>query len=140
MTDVLPTLRKVQVRYTLIHLTYWSAYAAFAGFQTALLLERGFSSGDAGVFAALRCLAGIVSQPLIGGWADRHPKVPLKYVLVACLSLALGITALFYFTHPGFVGTAVIIFLLGALDLNSYPLLNSMAMQFVAVGVDGITA
>lgn len=136
MTEVLPSLRKVQVRYTLIHLTYWSAYAAFAGFQTALLLERGFSSGDAGVFAALRCLAGIVSQPLIGGWADRHPKVPLKYVLATCLSLALGITALFYFTHPGFAGTAAIIFLLGALELNSYPLLNSMAMQFVAVGVD----
>ena len=136
MTAVLPSLRKVQVRYTLIHLAYWSAYAAFAGFQTALLLERGFSSGEAGVFAALRCLAGIVSQPLIGGWADRHPKVPLKYVLVACLSLALGITALFYFTYPGFTGTAVIIFLLGAFELNSYPLLNSMAMQFVAVGVD----
>ena len=133
---ILPTLRKVQVRYTLIHLTYWSAYAAFAGFQTALLLERGFSSGDAGVFAALRCLAGIVSQPLIGGWADRHPKVPLKYVLAVCLSLSLGITVLFYFTHPSFAGTAVIIFLLGALELNSYPLLNSMAMQFVAVGID----
>ena len=136
MTTVLPSLKKVQIRYTLLHLTYWSAYAAFAGFQTALLLERGFSSGDAGVFAALRCLAGIISQPLIGGWADRHPKVPLKYVLVVCLSLALGITALFYVTNPGFLGTAIIIFLLGALELNAYPLLNSLAMQFVAVGVD----
>jgi PPP family 3-phenylpropionic acid transporter len=136
MTTVLPSFKTVQIRYTLLHLTYWSAYAAFAGFQTALLLERGFSSGDAGVFAALRCLAGIISQPLIGGWADRHPKVPLKYVLVVCLSLALGITALFYVTNPGFLGTAIIIFLLGALELNAYPLLNSLAMQFVAVGVD----
>ena len=136
MTNALPSLKTVQIRYTIIHITYWSAYAAFAGFQTALLLERGFSSGDAGVFAALRCLAGIVSQPLIGGWADRHPKVPLKYVLVACLSIALGFTALFYFTSPGFWGTAAIIFLLGAFELNSYPLLNSMAMQFVAAGVD----
>ena len=136
MTTRLPSLKAVQIRYTLLHIAYWSAYAAFAGFQTALLLERGFSSGDAGVFAALRCLAGIVSQPLIGGWADRHPKVPLKYVLAACLVAALGITALFYVVSPGFAGTAVIIFLLGALELNSYPLLNSMAMQFVAVGVE----
>ena len=135
MTTALPSLKTVQMRYTLIHLAYWSAYAAFAGFQTALLLERGFSSGDAGLFAALRCLAGIVSQPLIGGWADRHPKVPLKYVLTVCLSIALAVTALFYFTNPGFVGTAVMIFLLGAFELNSYPLLNSIAMQFVAAGV-----
>lgn len=136
MTTALPSLRKIQVRYTLIHLLYWSAYAAFAGFQTALLLERGFSSGDAGIFAALRCLAGIVSQPLIGGWADRHPRVPLKYLLAVCLSLALGITVLFYFTRPGFVGTAVVLFLLGAFELNSYPLLNSMAMQFINAGIN----
>ena len=136
MTTALPSLKRVQIRYTLLHLAYWSAYAAFAGFQTALLLERGFSSSEAGIFAGLRFLAGIISQPLIGGWADRHPKVPLKYVLVVCLSLALGMTVLFYTTTPGFLGTAVIIFLLGALELNAYPLLNSMAMQFVAVGVD----
>jgi len=136
MTVVLPSVRKIQIRYTLIHLVYWSAYAAFAGFQTALLLERGFSSSDAGMFAALRCLAGIISQPLIGGWADRHPKVPLKYLLTACLSLALAVTILFYFTRPGFVGTAIVLLLLGAFELNSYPLLNSMAMQFINAGVD----
>ena len=105
MTTGLPPLKTVQIRYTLIHLAYWSAYAAFAGFQTALLLERGFSSSDVGLFTALRCLAGIISQPLIGGWADRHPKVPLKYVLVACLAAALGTTVMFYAASPGFVGT-----------------------------------
>lgn len=135
MTTALPPLRTLQIRYTLIQMLYWSAYAALGGFQTALLLERGFSSGEVGVFAALRCLAGIL-VPAIGGWADRHPRIPLKYILCACLTAAMGITLLFYFVHPGFLGTAVILFLLGIVELNIYPLLNSLAVQFINVGLE----
>lgn len=119
MTTALPPLRALQFRYTLIQMLSWAAYAALGGFQTALLLERGFSSGEAGVFAALRCLAGIL-VPTIGGWADRHPRIPLKYILCVCLTVAMGITLLFYFVHPGFLGTAVILFLLGIVELNIY--------------------
>ena len=57
----MPSLRRVNVLYTLVQLTYWAAFAAFAGYQTALLLGRGFSSGAAGVFAATRCLT--VTRP-----------------------------------------------------------------------------
>ena len=50
MSTSMPSLRRVNVLYTLVQLTYWAAFAAFSGYQTALLLGRGFSSGDAGVF------------------------------------------------------------------------------------------
>ncbi|CAN3965119.1 Virus attachment protein p12 family, partial [Dysosmobacter welbionis] len=48
-------------------------------------------SGEAGIFASIRCFAGILAQPLLGGWADRHPEVPIKRLLNACLVLALGV-------------------------------------------------
>ena len=51
-------------------------FAAIVGYQTALLLDRGFSNGEAGLMTAVRCLAGIVCQPLLGGFADRHPGFP----------------------------------------------------------------
>lgn len=135
MTAALPSLRRIQFQYTVIQMLYWAAYGAIAAFQTTLLLGRGFSSGDVGVFIALRCMAGLVVQS-IGGWADRHPRVPLKYILTVCLILAVGITSVFYATRPGFVGTAVLLFLLGALELNVSPLLNSLAMQFINAGTD----
>ena len=136
MNPTLPSLRRVNVLYTLVQLLYWAAFAAFAGYQTALLLGRGFSSGDAGAFAAIRCLAGIVAQPLLGGWADRHPKIPLKCILTVCLTLSLAVNALFYCTRPGFLGTALIFLSLGVLELNAYPLLDSMAVQFINAGLD----
>ena len=132
----LPSLRRLNVSYTLIHLIYWATFAVFSGYQTALLLERGFSSGEAGVFASIRCFAGILAQPLLGGWADRHPEVPIKWLLNGCLVLALGVNAVFYATHPGFWGTVLIFLALGFLELNAYPLIDSMAVQFIAAGLD----
>ncbi len=136
MTDKLPSLRRVNVMYTLVQLAYWSMFAAFAGYQTALLLGRGFTSGQAGVFTAIRCLAGIVAQPLLGGWADRHPSVPLNRLLNGCLAAALAVNVVFYCTRPGFFGTALIFLALGVLELNAYPLLDSMAVQFINAGLD----
>ncbi|WP_295579385.1 MFS transporter [uncultured Oscillibacter sp.] len=132
----LPSLRRVNTLYILVQLFYWAAFAAFAGYQTALLLGRGFSSGEAGVFAAIRCLAGIVAQPLLGGWADRHPRVPLKHLLNGCLAASLAVNLLFYTTRPGFWGTVLIFLALGVLELNAYPLLDSMAVQFINAGLD----
>lgn len=132
----MPSLRRVNVLYTLVQLLYWAAFAAFAGYQTALLLGRGFSSGDAGLFAAVRCMAGIIAQPVLGGWADRHPKIPIKHILNVCLGLGLAVNLVFYCTTPGFWGTALIFLALGVLELNAYPLLDSMAVQFISAGLD----
>ena len=131
-----PSLRRLNVSYTLVHVVYWAMFAIFAGYQTSLLLGRGFTSGEAGIFASIRCFAGILAQPLLGGWADRHPEVPIKRLLNACLVLALGGNVVFYTTRPGFWGTALIFLTLGILELNAYPLLDSMAVQFIAAGVD----
>ena len=136
MNQTLPSLRRLNGMYALLQVAYWAMFASFAGYQTALLLGRGFSSGEAGVFAAIRYLAGIVSQPILGGWADRHPNVPLKRILTVCLAASLAATLAFYWTRPGFFGTALIIAVLGALELNAYPLLDSMAMQFINAGLN----
>ena len=110
-----PSLRRLNVSYTLVHVVYWAMFAIFAGYQTSLLLGRGFTSGEAGIFASIRCFAGILAQPLLGGWADRHPEVPIKRLLNACLVLALGVNVVFYTTRPGFWGTALIFLTLGIL-------------------------
>ena len=40
-----PSLRRLNVSYTLVHVVYWAMFAIFAGYQTSLLLGRGFTSG-----------------------------------------------------------------------------------------------
>lgn len=132
----LPSIRQLNIRYAILQAGYWAMFAAFGGYQTALLLGRGFSSGDAGVFAALRCLSGIVAQPLLGAWADRHPEIPLKLILNVSLLISLAANTVFYCTSPGFAGTALIFLVLGALELSAYPLVDSLAVQYINVGME----
>ena len=131
-----PSLRRLNGCYMLVHLVYWAMFAAFAGYQTALMLGRGFSSGQAGVLVSIRCLAGILGQPLIGSWADRHREVPIKHILNLCLLGSLAVNGILIAARPGFWGTAAIILALGVLELNAYPLLDSMAVQFLNAGLE----
>jgi len=131
-----PPERRVRVLYCLIQMGFWGMLGAFCGYSAAVVQDRGFSSGQAGVFLALGCLAGMVSQPLLGGWADRHPAVPLKRILACLMVPSVALNLIFYFTRPGFFGTALIFLLLGAMETNSFPLLDSMAMQYIDTGVD----
>ena len=51
-----PSLRRLNVSYTLVHVVYWAMFAIFAGYQTSLLLGRGLPAGRRGSlppFAAL---------------------------------------------------------------------------------------
>lgn len=132
----LPSQRRINAIYWLLQMAYWAMFAALGGYQTTLLLSRGFSSGAAGIFASLRCLAGIIFQPILCGWADRHPEVPLKRIFSICLLVSLAVSTVLYLTRPGFAGTALIYIALGALELNAYPLLDSMAVQYLNAGLN----
>ena len=130
------SIKKLNVLYALVQIMYFGAFAAFCGFQTALLLDRGFTSSEAGILAAVRFLAGIIAQPTIGGWLDRHPQVALKRVVTLMLGVGVGVNLIFYCTRLSLPGTALIILLLGILELNLYPLLDSLALQFINAGVE----
>ena len=130
------SLRRLNLLHALVQVMYWAAFAAFSGFQTALFLSRGFSSTQAGILAAVRSLAGIIAQPLIGRWADRHPQVGLRRILTLCLSFGIVLSIAYTYTRPGFLGTILMILALGMVDLNLYPLLDSMAVQFINAGIE----
>ena len=85
-----PSLRRLDWHYIAMQMGFWAMFAAIVAYQTALLLDRGFTNGEAGLMTSVRCLAGIVFQPLLGGFADRHPGVPLKGIVGVSLALSLA--------------------------------------------------
>lgn len=128
--------RRLNLQYIALQIGYWAMCGAICAYQASLLQARGFSPQEIGALVAVRCLAGIVFQPLLGGWADRHPQVPLK--LVVDLSLALSLVVSLIFTLlPGmpFLPTVLVFVVLGGFEISAYPLMDSMAVQFIRVGV-----
>lgn len=127
--------KRIVLCYVLLQASFWGMISSICAYQAAIVLDRGFTTGQAGFFCALCYLASLFTQPVIGSWADRHPSVPIKQLLIVMLLPAVALNLVFYFTRPGFALTALIIFLFGVLETNSYPLIDSMGMQYVNAGV-----
>ena len=131
-----PSFRRLDYHYIVMQAGFWAMFASVVAYQTALLLERGFSNGEAGLMTAVRCLAGIVCQPLLGAFADRYPEIPLKRIVTISLLLSLGAGA-WYWLSPdmGLWETTLVWVVIGGLEVSSYPLMDAMAIQFINDGV-----
>ena len=135
-TTTLPPRGKLNLHYYLLQIGFWGGIGCFTGFQSVIVLDRGFTSADVGVFVAVCNLAGILFQPQLGAWADRHPEIPLKRIFLCCILTALGLNTVFLFTRPGFLLTALFFALMGMAEVNSFTLIDAMAMQFLNAGVE----
>ena len=58
LTERRLSLRRLDYHYIAMQAGFWAMFAAIVAYQTALLLERGFSNSEAGLMTAARCLAG----------------------------------------------------------------------------------
>lgn len=132
--NALPSARRLDGHYIAMQAGFWAMFAGIVAYQAALLQGRGFTSGQIGILFAARCLAGIVSQPLLGGFADRHPRIPLKAIVVLSLALSLVAAVAFMALPLGFGGTMLALVVLGAFEISAYPLMDAMAIQFINAG------
>ena len=130
-----PSHRRLETHYIIMQIAYWAMFASIVAFQSPLLLARGFSNTEIGLVVAVRCGAGILFQPLLGGFADRHPNIPLKFIVSLSLSISFVAALLFTFLPMGLAGTLVIFTILGGLEISCYPLMDSMAIQYISAGV-----
>jgi len=132
-----PGQRRLNLHYIALQAGFWAMFAAICGYQASLLQGRGFINGQIGVLMAVRCLAGIFFQPLLGGWADRHPQVPLKRVVNLSLALSLAVSLLFtLFPGMSMLPTLLCFVVLGGFEITAYPLIDAMAVQFIRAGAD----
>lgn len=134
-TKSMPSVRRLDLQYIVMQAAYWAMFAGICAYQAALLQQRGFSNSDVGLLIAVRCLAGIVCQPLLGGFADRHPGIPLKHIVSASLALSLVVGLLFTAVPMGMAGTVAVFVILGGFEISAYPLMDAMAIQFINAGV-----
>ena len=110
--------KRIVICYILLQASFWGMLSSICAYQAAVVLDRGFTAGQAGIFCALCYFASLFTQPVIGGWADRHPEVPLKRLLIVMLLPAIALNLV--------VGSEMCI---------RDRLIDSMGMQYVNAGV-----
>lgn len=123
----------ITVKYAFAQIWLWALNAAAFVYITPILQVRGFSSMEIGVVNASRYIAVIVFQMVIADIAERfRARIPLKKMILF-LGICSGATTLiFYVAKPGILGTVIIFVVFGATINCILPLLESLALQYMA--------
>ena len=131
----LPSTRRINLHYFAMQAGFWSIYAAVCAYHVSLLMARGFTDAETGIILAVRCFSGVVIQPLMGSFADRHPSIPLKRIVALCLFLSLGAQVAYIALPLNMLGTLLVYTVIGGLELSAYPFLDAMAVEYINAGV-----
>ena len=89
------------LRYTLINVFYFVAFATVHGFAAVFLLSKGFTNTEVGIALALSNILSVAGQPLIAGIVDKSDKVTNRRVLMASAAIMLlGAFGLCFINRP----------------------------------------
>lgn len=126
---------RLNVHYSLIHITYWCVMAATTLYVVPLLRAKGLTESQIGVALAVKYVASILSQIGISYFADRYQKViTLKRILIALCLLCLPMTLYFYFAEGSFLKSIVMLAFYGSCVNGAVAYINVIATRFTDVG------
>lgn len=58
--------KRIVLCYVLLQASFWGMISSICAYQAAIVLDRGFTTGQAGIFCALCYCASLFTQPVIG--------------------------------------------------------------------------
>lgn len=89
------------LRYTLINVFYFVAFATVHGFATIFLLSRGFTNTEVGIALAVSNILSVIGQPFFAGIVDKSENITNRRVLMASAAIMLiGAFALSFLQGP----------------------------------------
>ncbi len=129
-------MRKENIKYALLQMAFWTAAASCYSFMTQILEAKGFGSSQIGILNAVKLLATVVFQMIIGSFADKYAKkIPLKMIIALLAGTAVAFTAVFYLETLSFLRTILLFIGFGATFTCISPLIDSLSVLYNDRGV-----
>lgn len=128
-------LRNINTKFSVIQSSFMMSFCVIVGFSVVLLQSRNFSSSEIGIILAVECVASVISQTFLGSFADKHKNIPLKLILLLVLIISFIVNIFLMFIPSEFYITMFIFIMIGMSEYSVTVLINSLAIQFVNIGV-----
>ncbi|MCP1224034.1 MFS transporter [Sebaldella sp. S0638] len=129
------SLKKINAKFSMIQCSFMMSFSAIVGFSVVLLKSRNFNSSEIGIILAVECVASVFSQTFLGNFADKHKKIPLKWILLVIIVLSFIINTVLMFIPSEFFITMFIFVMIGMTEYSATGLINALAIQFVNRGI-----
>ena len=128
------TTKMLNIHFSILLGAYWMSVSVIGLFMVPLLRNRGFTNIQISQLIMVRGITAIISQPRIAAFADRHPRIQLKYIITGMLFISLCATILFKSFRFNYLET-VFLFVMYGMSQNSMTSFHSaLAMKYVSSG------
>lgn len=128
--------RRITVKYCFLQGGYWTLAAVAMAFTTPLLEAKGFSGTEIGILSAVKYLAVLIFQMVLGSFADKHAeKVPLQRMLILMTFVNIIFSFLFYLTGHTMWMAMLTLIVFGMTIHCASPLVDSLSIQYMNHGV-----
>lgn len=112
-------------------MAFWTAAASGYAFMTQILQDKEFGNGQIGVLNAVKLLATVIFQMMIGSFSDRFArKVPLQVIIAVLAAAAAALTGMFYVKTFSFAGTILLFIGFGGTFTCISPLIDSLSVIY----------
>lgn len=127
---------KDRIKYAQILGVYWFINCLNIGFSSVFLLAKGFTSTEIGGIVTLGNSISVLFQPLLARFADRHRRLPQRYMIAGITLVCIFLTALLAGDFMDQWKTAVCYVGVVALLQMIQPLCNAMGFEAADCGID----
>ena len=131
-----PSIRKINIDHTLIHVCYQATAGIFYGFSIYVLMARGFNAAVAGYSLAIANLLSLIIQPTVSNFLDHTKKITLFEVSIIITVLLSG----FYIASNFLANGSIFYFITYTLAVGLFsclePLFNTIYTLFNNNGID----
>lgn len=126
----------LDIKYALTQILYFAGFCGLMGYASVYFLAQGISNSVIGIVLALTSVIAVFTQPMIASFADRHPRIELRKLIVFMTGLAVLLSILLYFFRG--IPVLLICFFVGVstMLMTIQPLLNSLAFVFEKYGIE----
>lgn len=128
------SIKMLNIHFSLLLGAYWMGTSVFGLFMVPILRGRGFADIQISQLIMLRGITAILFQPRLAAFADRHPRIQLKYIIVGMLCVAFVATFIFGHVNFGYWGTLVLFIFFGMSMQSMTSFHSAFAMKYVSSG------
>ena len=124
---------KLQMKYNLLHITFWAAYCAIYGYVAVFLQSKGMSNSLIGVVTGVGAVSTIVISPMISGLVGKHGLTTKSLLLIMNLCMAVLFMAMAFLPLPTIL-IMIMFMILICLVVSCVPFLTTICMDHLRCG------
>lgn len=128
--------KKINIGYILTYFFYHSLTAVIYGFGLYSLIQRGYSSSEAGISLALASVVGLILQPLLSNISDNSKKFGQFEMAIVCAIGTIIFSILNYLSHTNNLILQIAYIMNIAFYIACEPFINAFSSLFEKANIN----